>query len=104
MSDARICQKHFDNTLTYKTNANLLKQQTKKEKKVLKSAIDDTTINILEQGLNFAITPSRIPFDKIIGNIEEAVPELLDDTAELIRQETASILRKSNTKIQQSFL
>jgi hypothetical protein len=102
-----IVQKHYDNTFTYKNKKlkykfEKLSNKPKENKNVQKTVInlpsvniDDTTISVLEKGLNFAVAPSTIPTEEIISNIEETVSKLPNDTAELIRQETAAILRRS---------
>jgi hypothetical protein len=47
------------------------------------------------KGLNFAVTPHRIPFENIITGIESGIDKLTQKEAETIRQKTCNILRSS---------
>ena len=59
--------------------------------------INGTVLSILEKGLNFALTPTRIPYENIISNVEEAIirNKLPPSDAEVLRQDIAVLLRKS---------
>ena len=58
-------------------------------------ALDQATERALAKGFNFAITPSQIPIENIICEIEKAITHLEPNTAETLRQETSAILRKA---------
>lgn len=69
-----------------------------KQSKVInlsKHSLDDTSFNVLEQGLNFAVAPRRIPHKDIICCIEDSVKILPEEKAEEVRQDCAAILRKA---------
>ncbi len=57
--------------------------------------LDPPTISALKKGLNFAVAPNRIPTEKIISGVEAAIRRIPTDTSEEIRQEIATIIRKS---------
>ena len=57
--------------------------------------LDKSTMDILQKGLNFTLTPHRIPHEEIICAIEDTVKGLLDDEAEDIRQECAIVLKNA---------
>jgi hypothetical protein len=57
--------------------------------------VDQDVINVLQKGLNFAVTPKSIPTEEFICNIECGISNLGKDEAEVIRQEAAHILRRS---------
>ncbi|XP_047998166.1 uncharacterized protein LOC125235611 [Leguminivora glycinivorella] len=68
------------------------------------ATLDDATVSVLEKGLNFAITPKRIPYETVICGVEEAITrnKVPSCDAEALRQDVAVILRraklpKSNT-------
>lgn len=54
-------------------------------------------MKVLEKDLNFAPTIGRIPFEKIIGNVEEVIcgNRIPLNDAECLRQDISSILRKA---------
>ncbi|XP_011859451.1 PREDICTED: uncharacterized protein LOC105556945 [Vollenhovia emeryi] len=55
---------------------------------------------ILAKGHNFAVTPSRIPTEEIISQIETAIFHLPPEAGNNIRQQSAQILRKAKLSIQ----
>ena len=55
---------------------------------------DETSI--LAKGGNFSSTPSIVPVEEIIANVETAIQRLPVHQAEEIRGETAPILRKAH--------
>ncbi|XP_011864941.1 PREDICTED: uncharacterized protein LOC105560403, partial [Vollenhovia emeryi] len=55
---------------------------------------------ILAKGHNFAVTPSRIPTEEIISQIETAIFQLPPEAGSNIRQQSAQILRKAKLPIQ----
>ncbi|XP_045535026.1 uncharacterized protein LOC123721196 [Papilio machaon] len=59
--------------------------------------LSPSAVNILEKGLNFAPSPRRIPYEKVIGGIEEAISrnKLKTTDADILRQDVAVILRKA---------
>ena len=73
-------------------NSNL---QIKSVVNMSSAEINPATISVLEKGLNFAVAHTKIPINDIICNIENTVSRLPKDTAELIRQESAAMLRRS---------
>lgn len=58
-------------------------------------SLDYATESILKKGLNFAITPNKIPVEEVISNIEVAIKNLDITKSEEIRQDIAKILRTS---------
>ncbi|CAH2109268.1 unnamed protein product [Euphydryas editha] len=61
------------------------------------TTIDEPTRSILAKGMNFAITPKRIPYENIISNIEATIAKnnIPTEDAETLRQDVAAILCKS---------
>lgn len=59
--------------------------------------IDQNTLDLLEKGLNFSISPRAIPKEDILCNIEHGIRELPDNIKETIRQDCSIILRKSHS-------
>ncbi|XP_059055428.1 uncharacterized protein LOC131849377 [Achroia grisella] len=59
--------------------------------------LDYATVSILAKGLNFALTPRRVPYESIIGSVEEAINrnKIPYNDAESLRQDVANILRKT---------
>ncbi|XP_011873071.1 PREDICTED: uncharacterized protein LOC105564909, partial [Vollenhovia emeryi] len=55
---------------------------------------------ILAKGHNFAVTPSRIPTEEIISQIETAIFQLPPEAGNNIRQQSAQILRKAKPPTQ----
>ena len=47
----------------------------------------------LEEGLRFAIAPSKIPTAEIVAPVEESVSQLNDDHRHSVKEEASSILR-----------
>ncbi|KAJ0170974.1 hypothetical protein K1T71_013746 [Dendrolimus kikuchii] len=62
-----------------------------------KQTFDKNTVSVLEKGLNYAITPRKIPFENIICNVEECLVRnsMQKEDAEAIRQDISSVLRRS---------
>lgn len=60
-------------------------------------SLQEEEVAILSKGMNFAITPRRIPVEEIIGNIEECMvrERIPKGTADEIRQDAAVILRRA---------
>ncbi len=50
----------------------------------------------MEKGPKFAITPASIPYKNIISEVEAAIRELPDETKDIIRTNTASILDRAH--------
>ena len=48
-----------------------------------------------KKGPKFAPAPSKIPYKEIVTNIEAGIENLADDTKELVRNATVSILNKA---------
>ncbi|MCY6525048.1 hypothetical protein, partial [Actinobacillus pleuropneumoniae] len=55
--------------------------------------LDHAAESILKKGLNFAITPNKIPVEEVISNIEVAIKNLDIEKSEEIRQDIVKILR-----------
>ncbi|CAH2086613.1 unnamed protein product [Euphydryas editha] len=64
---------------------------------ISKQTLDAATVKVLEKGLNFAITPRRIPFEEIICNVEDCLIKnnLRKEDMEAMRQDVSSVLRRS---------
>ena len=60
-------------------------------KHFFKTSYTKTEVEVLQKGPKFAPAPSNIPYKEIVANIEN----LADDTKELVRNATASILVKT---------
>ena len=50
---------------------------------------------LLEKGPKFAITPASIPYKNIVSEVEAAIHQLPDETKDIIRTNTASILDRA---------
>jgi len=50
---------------------------------------------LLEKGLNFAVSPAKIPITDIISNIEVIIKNTNQITAKEIRQDVSKILRNA---------
>ncbi|XP_045452128.1 uncharacterized protein LOC123661186 [Melitaea cinxia] len=63
-----------------------------------KCHLDVNTIKVLEKGLNFAVTPRKIPFEEIICNVEDCLSKnnIKKEDSEAIRQDISSALRRSS--------
>ena len=48
--------------------------------------------SLLEKGPKFSITPARIPYKDIVSEVEAAIRKLPDETKDILRTNTASIL------------
>lgn len=57
--------------------------------------LDDNLKLLLEKGLNFAISPAKIPIYDIINNIEVSIKNNDQNKAEEIRQDVSRILRNA---------
>ncbi|KAK5650122.1 hypothetical protein RI129_001151 [Pyrocoelia pectoralis] len=72
--------------------------------------INKDTMDILEKGFNYAVTPTSIPTENIITNVEIALKDVNDHAADKIRLEVAHILKNAHlpkqniTKAQKSHL
>lgn len=57
--------------------------------------LSESALEVLEKGLNFAPTMKRIPYEKVIGNVEEVVRynKIPSSDAECLRQDIAFVLR-----------
>jgi hypothetical protein len=60
-----------------------------------KHELSEVALKVLSKGLNYAIAPNRIPYKKIICGVESSILHLSKESAEIIRQDTTSILRKA---------
>ncbi|KAL0819818.1 hypothetical protein ABMA28_007845 [Loxostege sticticalis] len=62
-----------------------------------KQTLDSNTIEILEKGLNFAVTPRQIPYEEIICSVEDCLVKnnMRKEDAEALRQDISSVLRHS---------
>ncbi|KOB65442.1 putative reverse transcriptase, partial [Operophtera brumata] len=80
----RVVPYQGDNSLVTRTVINL-------SQKVL----NDSALKVLEKGLNFAPTTKRIPYEKVIGNVEEVIRYNMIPLgdSECLRQDIAFILR-----------
>ena len=58
-------------------------------------SLTKTEVEVLQKGPKFAPAPSNIPYKEIVANIETGIGNLADDTKELVRNATASILDKA---------
>ncbi|GJQ84850.1 hypothetical protein Trydic_g471 [Trypoxylus dichotomus] len=57
--------------------------------------LDKTSKSVPTKGFSFAVAPPRLPTENIICGIEPALQKLDTNSTEIIRQEIASIIRKS---------
>jgi hypothetical protein len=57
--------------------------------------LNQSELSVLNKGLNFAISPSSIPFDNLICCIEDSIKTLTDEDKDQVRQDCAVILRNS---------
>lgn len=55
-------------------------------------SLTKTEIEVLQKGPKFSPAPSEIPYKEIVANIEAGIDNLSDDSKEIIRNATASIL------------
>ena len=62
-----------------------------------KQTLDDSTIEVLNKGFNFAPAPRKIPIEEIITNVEDCLykNQILKEDSEVIRQDISSLLRRS---------
>ncbi len=60
-----------------------------------KKPLTDAERSLLEKGPKFAITPAKIPHKNIIAEVETAIKDLPDETKDIIRTNTASILDRA---------
>jgi hypothetical protein len=60
-----------------------------------KKPLTNAERSLLEKGPKFAITPSSIPYKNIVSEVEAAIHELPDETKDIIRTNTASILDRA---------
>ena len=67
-----------------------------------KYPLDADSESILKKGLNFALTPTRIPVEDIICGVESAIGHLPPDEAEIVRQDTCRILRNATSQHQKA--
>ena len=58
-------------------------------------SLTKTEVEVLQKGPKFAPALSNIPYKEIVANIEAGIENLADDTKELVRKATASILDKA---------
>ena len=58
-------------------------------------SLTKTEVEVLQKGPKFAPAPPNIPYKEIVANIEAGIKNLADDTKELVRNATASILDKA---------
>jgi hypothetical protein len=58
--------------------------------------LEEAAYSALSKGLNFAVAPESIPVKDILCGVEKTIMALTEETAEEIRQETATILKGSN--------
>ncbi|CAH0718915.1 unnamed protein product, partial [Brenthis ino] len=63
-----------------------------------KQTLDESTIQVLSKGLNFAVAPTRIPYENIICAVEDALAKnsMKSEDMEAIRQDVSSLLRRSS--------
>jgi len=61
--------------------------------------LDDNLKLLLEKGLNFAVSPAKIPIYDIISNIEVIIKNNDQNKAEEIRQDVSRILRNARPTI-----
>ncbi len=88
-------QKKFDNLRSdydQTTNVNRSKWVINLSSKPL----TDAERSLLEKGSKFAITPAKIPYKNIVSEIEAAITYLPDETKDIIRTHTASILDRAS--------
>jgi predicted GIY-YIG superfamily endonuclease len=57
--------------------------------------LNHSELSVLNKGLNFAISPSSIPFDNLICCIEDSIKTLTDEDKDQVRQDCAVILRNA---------
>jgi hypothetical protein len=57
--------------------------------------LNHSELSVLNKGLNFAISPSSIPFDNLICCIEDSIKTLADEDKDQVRQDCVVILRNS---------
>jgi hypothetical protein len=62
---------------------------------ILSRSLTKTEVEVLQKGPKFAPAPSEIPYKEIVANIEAGIDNLNDDSKEIIRNATASILDKA---------
>jgi hypothetical protein len=57
--------------------------------------LEEAACSALSKGLNYAVTPGRIPAKDVLCGVEKAIGTLPEENAEEIRQETVRILKDS---------
>nr|XP_049699777.1 uncharacterized protein LOC126053464 [Helicoverpa armigera] len=62
-----------------------------------KNVLDENTVQVLSKGLNFAVTPRKIPVESIICNVEDCLfkNKINKHDSEAIRQDISSVLRRN---------
>ncbi|XP_045454291.1 uncharacterized protein LOC123663667 [Melitaea cinxia] len=57
--------------------------------------LSDAALSVLERGMNFAITPRHIPYENVIGSVEEGIRrnKIPSIDADIMRQDIAVTLR-----------
>ncbi len=61
-----------------------------------KKPLTNAEHSLLEKGPKFTITPASIPYKNIISEVEAAIRDLPDETKDIIRTNTASILDRAH--------
>ncbi|CAK1594250.1 unnamed protein product [Parnassius mnemosyne] len=89
------CQRRNETQQPLATDANN-KQRTVYN--LSKETLDEPTIKLLSKGLNFAITPQKIPYEEIICSVEDCLfkNNIGKEDLEAIRQDISSLLRRSS--------
>jgi hypothetical protein len=80
-----VCREHFFTRLNIQ-EWNFAGRLVKLSNKPL----DDGLQSALQKGLNFAISPTKLPIEDIVTGVEKSVHSLPVETAEEIREETES--------------
>ncbi|XP_047987680.1 uncharacterized protein LOC125227408 [Leguminivora glycinivorella] len=87
-------------TLSKSQPGELLGEDIAKSRSVVNLSQQELTIDmrsVLSKGLNFALTPSSLPVETIVANVEDAIVRnrVPHREAECLRQDVSSLLRRS---------
>jgi hypothetical protein len=58
--------------------------------------LEDAVYSALSKGLNYAVSPARLPIEDLLTGVERDIRSLPVEAAEEVRQETVRILKVSN--------
>jgi hypothetical protein len=92
--NTRHAKKHSNLNNEYNKETNATKRNTSVIN-LSKKPLTDAERSLLEKGPKFAITPAKITHKNIIAEVETAIKDLPDETKDIIRTNTASILDRA---------